>query len=375
MALLAEQPEHEPDPWALEVRSILLEAMGRTAVAEATAQTAIDSYDGEPALAISAFCTWNHDACRYDRAYYWAKRLFEYPAAADELNDQQAKWIWEHHMSGHFAEIEAEVRRICHAGIPAHLAQSLYWCFRSRDPRFALEIATSVFSQTDDQHEQLEWRLRCLRQQALLGDDRDLNALDISSLVDSPDLLSDLGWVYLDLARFADAERVVPLLAQGDPTSPEPRCLLFDCAMRRGETDEAQAQATSLYRESPYDHRGAENLAKLYARLLEVDRALPYAREALYAAPHCHNAHATLALLLVLAGSRDHARSDLQRALALYPEDESRDEPPTESVLVRQVLDGDCAALERSIVRTPASERGAFTAFYMELRRLASLGT
>jgi tetratricopeptide (TPR) repeat protein len=338
----------EDSPWNWEVQAMLLDALGRKEEAERAMRRAIAAYDGTPARAIEALCDWHRHDDRYDRALYWASRLFEQPVAPDRVEWAQLSLVSTYRLAGKVEEIMPRIREICAGEVPVRLAWELYFALKDVDHALAEKVAHAKAEASKDDEEKLRWRIREACQRAHKGDDS-LLARVHEAAGEKSKAWSQIAVAYEDLERYEAANEAADRAYALDPKDAQAISTMMDAEIRRGNTDQALALARRLHELFPYDHRGPERIAEITAKRGEQEDALAYSAQAVDAAPYCSTAQEVRALALALGGDLTAARPHAERSLSLTKP--ARADAPRDALMILRALDGDTDGLERCFAR------------------------
>lgn len=359
----------EDSTWTWEVQAMLLAALGRKDEADRAERRAIASYNGTPARAIEALCDWHRDEDRYDRALYWAARLFEHPVAEDRVEWAQLSLLSTYRLAGKVGEIMPKIREICAGDVPARLGWELYFAVKDVDHALAEKVARTKAEASKDDEERLRWRIREACQRAHGGDDS-LLARVREEAGQKSKAWSQIAIIYEDLERYDAANEAAERAYTLDPKDANAIGARIDAELRLGKTDEALTLARRMHEIFPYDHRGPERIAEITAKRGEQEDALSNSAQAVDAAPYCSTAQEVRALALALKGDLATARAHAARSLSLTKP--TRDDAPRDALMLLRALDGDADGLERCFARLDAVQPpDAFPKYRAFLRGLA----
>jgi tetratricopeptide (TPR) repeat protein len=343
---------------------MLLHALGRAKDAFAAERRALAAHDGGPGEAVLAFCRWHRRAARYDRALYWAARLFELDHEEDDLARVEEEWVTNHRLSGRMQEILPWIRERCADGVPEHLAWDIYSAVDSFDHELAEEAARVQAEACDDEADALEWRIHEAGQRAQLGD-RSLIDDVVKQAGDDAEVWAQLSWMYGGLERYGDADDAAMRAFELDGESNSAITAMLEAHVRHGDIDAAVRCAERLLALHPYAHQGPERLGELHAKLLRVDDALRFSERAVDAAPFCHVSQDSRALALFVAGRYEEARRHAERSLGLCPPDEP--DEGNDALMIVRAIRGDLDGVRRCLAGLAEAEPESVFAEYKRL--------
>lgn len=361
----------EDDLYVNEAHALLLEAAGEADKAERISGRVIAAYDGPEVEALTRMCSWNWAANRYERALSWARRLRALPLGPDDdADDVLDTWLTAYRLAGRVDEVLDDLRARLQDAVPRVAAREIYYATSHHDRALAARAAQVVADAADEPGERLEWRIEAAKMRGLLGETDAVRALwGEAEALASAEGWANLSWGLVRLKQYADADRAAVAAFAVDPDDLYAITAALEAALRAGDVAAALAMGHRLVERHPYDHRGPERLAELYAKSLTPEVAVGHGAVAIEAAPYCGNAHAYGALAYLLAGERDRARRHAEQALRLSPPDDP--DGYDAGLLVVRALGGDGAGLERCLAAStePASALGGF---FDRLRAIAA---
>lgn len=132
----------------------------------------------------------------------------------------------------------------------------------------------------------------------------------------------DLGWLYNQVGRHAEAIRTLRDLLKDDPANAKAMVLLADALLaEKGDSSEAEAMYLEALRVAPGYDEAANNLALMYAQLRRTEEAERVVRQALEVNPGSAQLWRALGQHCDRLGALGDAESAFRRAIALQPED------------------------------------------------------
>lgn len=361
----------EDDLYVNEAHALLLEATGELDRAERVVRRVIAAYDGPEVEALTRMCSWNWSDRRYQRALSWARRLRALPLGPDDdADDVLDTWVTAYRLAGQTAEVIDELRARCADGVPAVAAREVYWATSHHDRALAARAAQVVADGAAEPGERLEWRIEAAKMRGLAGETEAVRALwGEAEALASAGGWANLSWGLGRLKQYADADRAAAAAIAVDPDDLDAVTAALEAAMRAGDPGAALGFAHHLVERHPFDHRGPERLAELYAKTLDPERAVSHGAAAIEAAPYCGMAHGYGALAYLIAGERELARRHAEQALRLAPPDEA--DAYDAALLVVRALQGDAPGLDRCLAASTDAGAG-FAGFFARLRAIAA---
>ncbi len=370
LALLSPVLSHD-DPYVLDAHAAVLERLGESEEAARALARALAAF-GTDAAGLLALCDYHVDANRYDRALTLARKLYDVPMPDDRRDARDSRYVAAFRLAGMMREALPRVNAIVAeaGGVPAHLAFDLYFGARSIDEELAARAALVTADAQRDPARRLEWRIYAAGARAKLGD-RSLLDEVTREAEGSATALGHLAQTLTTLHDYGAADEVAKRAYALDPDDREALTAMEEAWVRGGDLEAALGCARRLVEHHPHEHVGPERLALLHGKQGNIEDALACSLRAIDAAPFCHNAQASRAVALFMAGDLAGAERHARRSLAI--EEPDRVDDGADALMITRAIEHDRDGLERCLATLEQSQPVAvFAQYKAELRRVAS---
>ncbi len=304
--------------YALEVKRLLLRALGRIDEAEAVYRKSIGCWESE-AKGLRAITYFHLDQTTdYESARELSARALPIDDAIDGYRWAHCYYLRAHRLTGRASDVRAHANEIWKAkpDIQGDLGWDVFWAMRDVDRELARTAAQLVHERSETRESRDDWELKAASMEALLGDTTRLDAFH-EKAKSRPKELSKLYWINAELERFDRAYDVAKEAYAALPTDAGAATAMCEAEGARGDAKAARAVAEKLMRDRPYAHAGFERLALVAGAELDHATALDASSKSVESAPTCSVAHRARALAFFVAGDAERAKAHAERALRL----------------------------------------------------------
>lgn len=304
--------------YALEVKRLLLRALGRTDEAEAAYRKAIGCWESE-AKGLRAITYFHLDQTTdYESARELSARALPIDDSIEGSRWAHCYYLRAHRLTGRASDVRTHANEIWKSkpDILGDLGWDVFWAMRDVDRELARAAAQLVHERSETRESRDDWELKAASMEAFLGDTTRLDAVHEKTKA-RPKELSKLYWIYAELERFDRAHEIAKAAYAALPTDAGAATAMCEAESARGDAKAARAVAEKLMQDRPYAHAGFERLALVAGAELDHETALDASAKSVESAPTCSVAHRARALAFFAAGDTERAKAHAERAVRL----------------------------------------------------------